>query len=232
MGGSSVSTRWPGIYIVGLTGNIATGKTVVRKMLAELGAITIDADELAHEALYRQGPAYQAVVEAFGREIVRENGEIDRGKLGALVFRDPAQLARLESLVHPAVLALVDGRMQAVMRPDLPAEWLSAPRTWARKDGKPVVVLEAIKLFESGLAAETDQVWATSAPREHQLERLMRQRQMSAAEAHARIEAQAPQLEKLARADVVLDDAGTLNELRAQVVKAWQKLMQGDSIRA
>ncbi len=224
-------SRWPGLYVIGLTGNIATGKTMVRRLLAELGALTIDADELAHETLYKTGPAYGPVLQAFGPGILREGGEIDRAKLGAIVFRDPAQLARLEALMHPAVLAQFESRMQALARPALPDAWLSNAQKLAHKGDKIIVVIEAIKLIESGLAEGCDQIWATSAPHEHQIERLMRFRRLSESEARTRIDAQPPQLEKLARADVVFDNAGSPDELRDQVMKAWQRLLRCDGVQ-
>lgn len=225
-------SRWESLYVIGLTGNIATGKSMVRRMLADLGAVTIDADELAHETLYKGGPAYAGVVQAFGPGILRESGEIDRARLGAIVFRDPQQLARLEAVIHPAVLAIFETRMQALARPDLPGEWLSHGRQAAHKDGKVVVVVEAIKLIESGMADWCDQIWATSAPIEHQIERLKRFRRLSDNEAHARVDAQGLQLGKLARADVVFDNAGSIEELRSQVVRAWQRLLHGDPAKA
>jgi dephospho-CoA kinase len=217
--------RWPGVYVIGLTGNIATGKSVVRSMLAALGAVTIDADDLVHLALDQSGAAYPAVVAAFGRGILREDGEIDRAGLGARVFRDPAQLRRLEGLIHPVVGAMLDARLQQLASAPPPREWLHAHYTPAKRDGRPIAVVEAIKLIESDLADDCDQVWVTSAPPEQQRERLIRLRGLSDAEARVRIDAQPPQLEKLARADVVLDNAGTEQELRAQVLGAWQRVV-------
>lgn len=223
-------TRWPGVYLIGLTGNIATGKSQVRKFLADLGATTIDADELAHETLRRDGLAYAAVVQEFGTEIVREGGDIDRARLGTIVFRDPVRLNRLEELVHPAVHTLIDTRLRAIgSRPELPSDWLHAATGGARKHGRTIVVVEAIRLFESGLAAVSDQVWVTSCPPEEQLQRLMRLRQLSETEARLRIDAQPSQLEKLARADVVIDNAGTLEELRMQVTQAWKKFIESET---
>lgn len=194
--------------IIGLTGNIGTGKSTVLQMLAELGAEIIDADKLAHEVIAPNGPAYAAVVEAFGQEIVKPDGHIDRGKLGEIVFRDPQPLASLEALVHPAVSVRT-------------RELIEQAKT-------PVIILEAIKLLESGLARQLcDEVWVVTCRREQQLARVMAQRGLTEAEARLRMEAQPPQEEKIAQADVIIDNSGTVEETRKQVRAAWEKLMKG-----
>jgi len=191
-------------YCIGLTGNIATGKTTVGRMLAMLGAELIDADRVAHRVMAPDGAAYEGVVRTFGPHILASDGTIDRRKLGALVFADPAALRRLEELVHPAVTALI--RAQIYRSP------------------APVVVIEAIKLLESDLAPLCDEIWVTTCPEELQLERLMTTRGLSREEAELRIRAQPSQEEKLAVADVVIDTSGTLEETRRQVLRAWEVL--------
>jgi dephospho-CoA kinase len=191
-------------YLLGLTGNIATGKSTVAKMLEDLGATVIDADALVHE-LQRQGtPVYDDIVAAFGPGILTGTGEIDRKSLGAIVFGDPDQLRRLEDIVHPAVLIESARRI------------MEAPT--------PVVVYEAIKLIEAGRADMCDALWVVIARPDAQLQRLMRDRQMSEAEARQRIEAQPPQAEKIRRAAVVIDNSGTLEETRQQVTAAFQAI--------
>ena len=191
-------------YCIGLTGNIATGKTTVGRMLAMLGAELIDADRVAHRVMAPDGAAYEGVVRTFGPHILASDSTIDRRKLGALVFADPAALRRLEELVHPAVTALI--RAQIYRSP------------------APVVVIEAIKLLESDLAPLCDEIWVTTCPEELQLERLMTTRGLSREEAELRIRAQPPQEEKLAVADVVIDTSGTLEETRRQVRRVWEVL--------
>jgi dephospho-CoA kinase len=191
-------------YVIGLTGNIATGKTTVARMLVELGAEHIDADRVAHQVMAPEGAAYADVVAAFGPEILRADDTIDRQALGAEVFEDPEALARLEALVHPAVREVVARQI--------------------RHSRAAVVVVEAIKLLESGMAADYDAVWVTHCPREVQRERLMAFRQMGRDAAEQRIDAQPPQAEKIACADVVIDTAGTLAETRLQVQAAWRNL--------
>ena len=191
-------------YIIGLTGNIATGKSTVAGMLAELGATVIDADALVHELQRRGTPVYDAIVAAFGRGILDRGGEIDRRALGAIVFADAEKLRTLESIVHPAVLIESDRRLR------------SAPA--------PIVVYEAIKLIEAGRAAMCDAVWVVTARPDVQLERLRRTRGLSEVEAQRRIDAQPPQDQKLKYAHVVIDNSGDLVETRRQVTAAFQAI--------
>lgn len=190
-------------YTIGLTGNIATGKSVVSRMLADLGAHVVDADAVAHAVMHRGRAAWQDVVAAFGEEILGPGGDIDRRKLGAIVFRDPAALARLEEIVHPPVVEAI--------------------RALTRRSTAPVLVYEAIKLLESRKVDEYDAVWVVTCPREVQIQRLMRDRGLSRAEAELRVDAQFPQEEKVARADVVIDNGGSLEETCRQVERAWRE---------
>lgn len=194
--------------LIGLTGNIATGKSAVARMLAGLGATVIDADRVAHEVMEPGGAAYAAVVDAFGPEILNPGGTVDRRRLGEIVFRDPAALARLEAAVHPAVLLEVGRRIAAA------------------EAG--VVVVEAIKLIEAGMHRAYDALWVVTAPRKVQIERLVRERGMTHDEATLRVDAQPPQEEKAALADRVLVNDGTLAQLRARVEAAWEQLPRGD----
>ncbi|HET6260949.1 MAG TPA: dephospho-CoA kinase [Chloroflexia bacterium] len=190
--------------IIGLTGNIACGKSTVVGRLRELGAHTIDADALIHVILRRGGAAFGPVVEEFGEGIVGPEGEIDRRALGRIVFSDPERLKRLEEIEHPIVRRLIEEEIRGA--------------------GERVVVVDAIKLFESGWAARSDVVWVVTCRREQQVERLMRTRGYSREEAELRINAQSPQAEKVARADVVIDNSGTLTETFRQVDAAWERL--------
>jgi len=176
-------------------------------MLAKLGAQIIDADKLAHDVIAPNGPAYAAVVDTFGQDILKTGGHIDRSKLGDIVFRDPQALARLEALVHPAVFA----RTQELIE----------------QAGAEVVVVEAIKLLESGMAQRLCyEIWVVTCRPEQQRARVMAQRGLSEAEARLRMEAQPPQAEKVAQADVVIDNSGTIEETRRQMEVAWEKLMK------
>lgn len=191
-------------YLIGLTGNIATGKSTVAKILRDLGATVIDADALVHE-LQRPGtPAYEAIVAAFGRGILNRAGEIDRPALGAIVFTNPTRLRVLESILHPAVAIESQRRIEA------------APTR--------VVVYEAIKLIEAGRADMCDAIWVVTARPEVQLERLMRTRHLSEADARQRIDAQPPQTDKLQHATVVIDNSGDLDETRQHVRAAFEAI--------
>lgn len=191
-------------YRIGLTGNIATGKTTVAQMLVELGAEHIDADRVAHKMMAPGEPAYAAVVEDFGEEILAEDGTINRRALGAIVFNDTEALAQLEADVHPPTITEVNRRI-------------------ARSDA-PVIVVEAIKLLESGMAEQYDAIWVTTCPGEQQIRRLIDHRNMSRSDAEQRVDAQPPPSEKIARADVVIDTGGTLAETRAQVQVTWDAI--------
>lgn len=204
-----------GLYIIGLTGNIATGKSAVAAMLAELGARVIDADALAHEAVKPGTPVWQRVVDEFGRHVLQADGEIDRAKLAALVFSEPLALARLEAITHPAVIAECERllRESQTTGPDPGAMPLQ------------VVVIEAIKLIESGLSERCDELWVVTAPHEQQIQRLTEQRGLSAAEAELRMHAQPPQADKVAQADVVIDNGGALAQSQAQVQEEWERIL-------
>lgn len=190
-------------YVLGLTGNIATGKSTVALMLGELGAELIDCDQMAHEAM-APGAAPNAAIAARFAGVRQADGSIDRGALGRIVFSDPVALAELEAMVHPAVLAETRRR-------------LAASRA-------PVVVVEAVKLFESGLDGDCDEVLVVAATEEIQLQRLTDRRGMSFEEAERRMLAQPHQEEKLARADRVVDNSGALTATWRQVVALWRDL--------
>ncbi len=200
------------IYLIGLTGNIATGKSLVGRILAELGAQVIDADALVRD-LQRQGvPVYADILAEFGPNILRADGEIDRDKLGAQVFSDPEALERLEAIVHPAVGREIERRLADLSRTQLTT------------DLRTVAVVEAIKLIEAGLHKRCNALWVVTSRPEVQLERLLRTRGLSEADARVRIEAQPPQSEKAALADVLIENNGTLDSLREQVKRYWEKL--------
>lgn len=196
--------------IIGLTGNIATGKTVVRKMLGHLGAYTIDADSLTHRIMAKDGPAFQKIIDLFGKFILDDQGNINRTKLGKMVFSDPEALAALESIIHPYVRKAVDyliGR--------------------ASQD---VVVVEAIKLLESPLREKMDSIWVTVSSEDNQLTRLSRKRNMSAKDALQRMANQSPQSEKTEAADVVIHNDGGFEDTWNQVQAAWQELFPKEKV--
>ena len=186
-------------YVIGLTGNIATGKSIVRRMLQELGASTVDADALVHLLQKPGSPVYKEIVETFGSFILNDNATINRKRLSNIAFNIPAAMTALERITHPAVRRQLE---RAIER---------AP--------KYVVVIEAIKLLEGGLAEKCDAVWVVAAPEDAQMIRLVTKRKMSSQDALKRIQAQPPQQDKIARADVVIDNSGNL-------LKTWNLVQQ------
>ncbi len=192
--------------VIGLTGNIATGKSLVLRMLQELGATVIDADKLVHQLMNRGGPAYQSIVEEFGKFILGDNGQINRRRLGRIAFSMPEALTRLEEITHPAVRQEIQKRIE------------NAPT--------PVVAVEAIKLFESGLADHCQATWVVMSRPEVQLKRLVERRKMPPDQAQQRIKAQSPSSEKEAKADLVIDNSGDLAKTWAFVKKHYTTLVQ------
>lgn|SRR5690606_5052748 len=191
-------------YVIGVTGNIACGKSLVLDTLAKLGAETIDADRVAHEVMAPGTPTAERVIAAFGEEIRGPDGGINRRALGAIVFRDPDKLALLDSLAHPPTVAAIRERVAAATAA--------------------VVAIDAIKLFEAGVAEDCDEVWVVTCTPEQQVERLMRRNGFDREEALRRIQAQPPQEEKVRRADRVIDNSGTVENTVAQVKAAWDAL--------
>lgn len=191
-------------FLIGLIGPLGSGKSTVRQMLEQLGARSLDADLLAHVVMQRGTRTWRAIVDTFGVQILTYDGRIDRRKLGARVFADAAALQTLENIVHPAVLALIKDIL--------------------RDNQHPVVVLEAIKLFETGMDQWCDALWAVTCSPDKQLERVMRARHLNAEQVRERLAAQGSFEEKLRRADVTIDNSGDLAATRAQVLKLWKAI--------
>lgn len=192
-------------YVIGLTGNIASGKSEVARMLRGLGAEVIDADAVAHETLAAGTQETIAVAARFGSEVIGSDGGVDRGALGRIVFSDPRALADLEAIVHPGTRRRILDRVHG--------------------SRAPVAVIEAIKLLEGPLVDHVDAVWVVTAPRDLRVQRLVDARGLSAADAEQRVDAQNPEEEKVRRANVVLRNEGTLQDLRLQVEAAWRGLL-------
>jgi dephospho-CoA kinase len=200
------------MLVIGLTGNFGTGKTTVSQILTELGAITIDADKLGHELLQPDTETYGEIVAAFGKSILKPNREIDRNKLGKLVFADAAALSKLNRIIHPRIYELAKQRIEEY-----------------RKSGAKVIVLEATLLIEEAdwtpLVDLVDQVWATTAPEVTIVRRLKSQRGLKEEQVLARLQAQMPSEEKAKRADVVINTDCSLDELRTKVTDLWHNLL-------
>jgi dephospho-CoA kinase len=194
------------MYIIGLTGNIATGKSTVMHILGELGAQVIDADLVAHEVMRPGGSAYLKVIGAFGDSIVSSDGAIDRRQLGAMVFSDSDRLQVLERIIHPLVVARIGERL--------------------KESQAAIVVVEAIKLLESGLNTLCNEIWVVTSPRTTQIKRLKDTRGLKRSDALMRIDAQPPQAEKVKAANVVIHNTGSLEDLRARVEQEWARIVQ------
>ena len=187
---------------VGLTGGIGSGKSTVSRLLSERGAVIVDADVAARKVVEPGGPAYQAVVDRFGPGILAPDGVIDRPALAAIVFSDPAARADLEGITHPAVGVLINEQLAAEAANDH------------------VVILDVPLLVESGRTG-TAGVIVVDCPPETAIRRLVEQREMDEADARRRVAAQVSREERLAHADLVIDNSGSPEALERQVDAAW-----------
>ncbi|MBB6282594.1 MULTISPECIES: dephospho-CoA kinase [Geobacillus] len=191
---------------IGLTGGIASGKSTVSAMMRELGLPVIDADEAARAVVEPGEEAYRQIVAVFGPDVLQENGEIDRGKLGAIVFNNEQERKKLNAIVHPAVRRKMLAEKEALVR-----------------SGAKTVVLDIPLLFESGLTDWVDRVLVVYVDDDVQLRRLMARNGFTEEEALARIRAQWPLEEKVKRADAVIDNNGTMEETRRQLLSILQQ---------
>lgn len=198
--------------IIGLTGNIATGKSAVLRLAETEGALVIDADKIVHDLLNHDAEMQAAIALAFGPDVRREDGRIDRRALGDVVFQDENALHDLELMIHPAVRRIV---LEQVHQSDAA-----------------IVFIEAIKLLEGDLAAACDQIWVTRCSPKRQLQRLVICRGLDQETAQQRVEAQPPQNEKVAQADVVIDTDGLMQNTEAQFEQAWSRLPDLASVEA
>ena len=190
--------------VIGLTGPIGAGKSTVATILRELGAKVLDADAIVRDEQSRGTVGYSAIVQTFGTKVLGEDKEIDRAKLAALVFGDPAQLAKLERILHPRVIARV----------------LEARKML--REGE-ILVIEAIKLLESGLRNVCDEIWVVIAPRAVMIERLAT-RGLPRAEAELRLGSQHSEDEFRAAADVVLENDADRDRIKDRVRAEWTRL--------
>ena len=192
---------------VGLTGGIGAGKSVVASALRELGAVVVDADVLAREAVAPGSDGLGDIVAAFGDDILAEDGSLDRDAMAQVVFADPSARGRLEAIIHPRVrerAAAIEAEVRA-------------------RDASAVVVHDIPLLVETGQQGAYDIVLVVDVPIEVQLDRLVRVRGMEQAEARARIGAQADRATRLAAADVVVDNSGTLDDMARRVQQVWDE---------
>ena len=192
------------MLVIGLTGGIGTGKSEVAGLLQSLGAEVIDADQVGHEAYTPNSESWRAVVNAFGEEILRPDGQIDRGRLGAIVFSDPDQLEKLNGIMHPRMARMVGDKIEVL-----------------RDKGAPAVVVEAAVLFEAGWDSLVDEVWTTDSPVELVIERLQARNGMGEEEVMRRINSQMDRSERIGRSDLVVDNSGDVTSLEETVKALW-----------
>ena len=193
--------------VIGLTGGIGSGKSTVSKFLADLGAVIVDADRMGHEALQPDTEVWREVVAAFGRQILTPTGDINREKLGKIVFNSPELLTRLNQIMHPWMYDMVKVQLEEY-----------------RRQGEGVVVLEAPLLLEADWTSLVDEVWVTIAPEDTVLRRLQERVGLSREESLARIRSQLSSEERVKHADVVINTDCSLGEVKAKVKKLWDKL--------
>ena len=195
------------MIVVGITGNLGTGKTTVAQMLVDLGAVHINADELGHEIIRPNTEPYTEILAAFGKSILGADGQLDRVKLSKLVFENKKALARLNRITHPKIYDLVKHQINEF-----------------RHAGTKVIVLEAALLIEAGWKPLVDQLWVTTAPEAIIVERLKKSRGLRQEQVLARLRDQMPQEEKARQADVVINTNCLMDELSANVTELWRAL--------
>ncbi|MDA1219362.1 MAG: dephospho-CoA kinase [Chloroflexi bacterium] len=198
------------MIVIGLTGGIGTGKSEVARILQALGAVIINADQLGHQAYTPHTEIWDEVVKAFGEGILQPSGEIDRKQLGAIVFADPSQLARLNQIMHPRMARMVSAQIEKL-----------------REGGESAVVVEAAVLFEAGWDGLVDEVWTTESPLDAVVDRLMARNGLDKAEVVKRIKSQMSSEERSARSQVVVDNSRDVATLENTVRSLWDTRVKG-----
>jgi len=193
--------------VIGFTGGIGSGKTTITQYLAELGAVIIDADKVGHEAFEPNTEIWREVVNAFGSDILAPDNKIDRKKLGPIVFGDPDALSRLNGIMHPRMFDMMKVRIEE-----------------CRQQGEKVVVIEAAVLIEANWTPLADEVWVATAPEAAVLDRLEKQRGMDKEQTLARIHSQLSSEDRAEHADVIINNEGSLDELKAKISQLWEQL--------
>ena len=191
------------MLVIGLTGGIGTGKSLVSRMLQEHGATIIDADLVGHEAYTPHTETWQVVVDTFG-DVLAEDGQIDRRKLGAIVFSDPKQLEKLNAIMHPRMYKMIEERIQG-----------------HQAGGAETIVVEAAILIEAKWTPLVDEVWVTTAPEDHVIDRIKGRNNMGEDAARARINSQMSSEERVRHANVSIANDGSMDQLRDTVDGLW-----------
>jgi len=203
------------MYIIGLTGGIASGKSTVSTMLAELGAYVIDVDEIAKAVVMPDQPAWQGIVAHFGKDILLADGTINRVLLGERIFTDKGQRQCLENITHPFITAKVQENISQV-----------------KETGVKLVVLDVPLLFEAKWQGKVNEIWVVYVRAEVQVSRLMARNRLTSEQAKARIASQMNLEEKARRADVLIDNNSALEQTREQVEMAWAKIRHGKIVKS
>ena len=198
------------MIVIGLTGGIGTGKTEVARILRGLGAAVINADLAAHKVYSKDSEGLAEIVGAFGKVFLTAEGCVDRSKLAALVFEDRVALARLNSIVHPRARTIVETELERL-----------------REEGAGVAVVEAPLLLEAGWTDMVDEVWVTVAATSQAVERAAARSRLAPREVEARMASQMPQQERIALADVIIDNGSGIRELEMTVEAEWRSLTKG-----
>ena len=199
------------MIVIGLTGGIGTGKSEVARIFQGLGAVLINADQIGHQAYTPHSEIWQEVVKAFGEGILQPGGEIDRKKLGSIVFADPDQLTKLNQIMHPRMARIVAQQVREL-----------------REQGADVVVVEAALLFEAGWDSLVGEVWSTESPEDLVIKRLQSRSGLSQEAAKKRIDSQMSAEERKSRSQVVVDNSGDLDELERVVRSIWNRRVKAE----
>jgi len=194
------------MFVIGLTGSIGTGKSEAARQLEALGASIISADEVGHEAYTPNTEAWEQVIAAFGDDILQDDGDIDRRKLGAIVFSDPSQLEKLNQIMHPRMARMVSDKIGVL-----------------RDQGVNVVVVEAALLFEAGWDTLVEEVWVTDSPEHIVIGRLKERNGLSEEEAKKRINSQMGRAERIERSDFVINNSGDMADLGNAIKELWER---------
>lgn len=194
--------------IIGITGNIACGKSTISNILRELGAYIIDADIVARQVMKSGEPAWKKVYEQFGEEYLQEDGEIDRKKLGNLVFSDTHALEKLNKIVHPIIVKAIEEQLEKLIK----------------EANYKVIVIDAALLIETGCHRLVDEIWLVTLPYDVQLRRLMERDNLTEEEARQRIASQMSQEKKKEYADVIIDNSKDIEYTQEQIKNIWEKI--------
>lgn len=192
--------------IIGLTGGIASGKSTVSAYLEELGAVIIDSDKIAHDVIKKDRPAYKKIVNKFASNILNTNGDINRSRLASIIFSSNDKKKVLEEITHPYIIKNIFNKIEEY------------------RESNRIIILDAPLLFEVGLDRVVDQTWLVYLDRETQIKRLVSRDKISTKEAVNRIDAQLSMEEKKRIADYVLDNRGSIGDLKVKTLKKWREI--------